>query len=412
MSLLKERYLDLPFIIVSGAVDEGIAVAAMKAGAHDFVTKGNLARLVPAVERELREARDRRERYRAQEELLESEIRYRALFENSSDAIIVCDPRASIVMANKAASRLTGYTVEELTRMNVSQITTEATFERAKARQKSPPPDRYGLVSQRHELQLIRKDGEERTVEAVTALITAGGQAAQIQTLLRDVTEERRARENLLRYAELVTQAQEEERKRVALELHDETAQDLSRLALDIDLLIGTGKGLDRDVTNRLEELRQRTAGILQGVRRFSQNLRLPVLEDFGLLSALQWLSEEFSNQSPLSCPVEVVGAPRRLSPHTELALFRIAQEAVNNARKHADATQVVIRVEFGLDEVALHVRDNGKGFDMPKAPGDFARLGKLGMLGMHERAHLVNGECSVSSQKGAGTIVTVRVMD
>ncbi|NQT48035.1 MAG: PAS domain S-box protein [Chloroflexi bacterium] len=412
LDLLKRRGLALPFIIVSGAVGEETAVSAMKAGAHDFIAKSNLTRLIPAVERELREAEERRERQRAQRELLESEIRHRTLFENSSDAIVVCDMRGNIITANKATEKLSGYLTEELTKMNMSQITPAWSFTRARGRQGRQSDKAYGWISQHHELQLTRKDGTERTVEAVTGLINIGGQPAQIQALLRDVTEERQAQENVRRYAELVMQAQEDERKRIALELHDETAQDLSRLGLDIDLLISTRNDLGKDVIDRLEELRQRTRQILEGVRRFSQDLRLPVLDDFGLLSALQWLADDLSNQYALHSTVKVVGPPRRVSPPTELALFRIAQEALNNVRKHSEATEVVVRVEFDPEKVKLSVSDNGKGLEIPKTMSDLARLGKLGMLGMQERARLVNGTCSVRSEPDRGTTVTVEVAE
>lgn len=414
LKLLKEKGLDTPFIIVSGAIGEETAVSAMKAGAHDYVVKGKLARLVPAIERELREAHERQQHQRAQKALLESETRYRSLFENASDALLVHDMEGNIIMANRAIAKLTGYTIDELLNMNTSQLPGASKFKDTMEEWKIQAGNASGLISQVRELRITRKDGAERTVELVTSLLTHEGQPTAIQAMLRDITEERRTQEDMRTYGKLVTEAQEEERKRIARDLHDETAQELSRLGLDIDFLIsaGTKKGLPAEIVNQLERLRDETDHILRGVRRFGHDLRPPILEDFGLLMALQWLTDDLASQGVLSSSVEVLGTPRRLSPHTELVLFRIAQEALNNVRKHSQATRTVVSLEFGSGRVVLRVADNGHGFEVPQTAGDFARLGKLGILGMHERASLISGSCSIQSEKGKGTTVTVEVAE
>lgn len=413
LKLLTEKGLDIPFIIVSGAIGEETAVSAMKAGAHDYVMKGKLARLVPAIERELREAHERQQHQWAQKALLESETRYRSLFENASDALLVHDMEGNIAMANRAMAKLTGYNTEELLKMNISQLPGASSF-MGTTEWKNQPGNANGPVSQVRELRLRRKDGAERIVELVTSLLMHEAQPSAIQAMLRDITEERRTQEDMRIYAKLVTEAQEEERKRIARELHDETAQELSRLGLDIDFLIslGTKKDLPEEIVNQLERLRDQTDHILRGVRRFSHDLRPPILEDFGLLMALQWLTDDLADQGVLSSSVEVLGIPRRLSSHTELVLFRIAQEALNNVRKHSQATRTVVSLKFDSGRVTLSVADNGHGFDVPKAPSDFARLGKLGMVGMHERASLINGTCLIQSEKGKGTTVAVEVAE
>ena len=412
LQLLKDRELDAPLVIVSGGIGEETAVEAIKAGAHDCIMKGQMARLVPVIERELREAKERQERQRAQNALLESEMRYRTLFEHASDAILVHDMQGHIIMANRAMANLTGYTIDELLGMGVAELPMAAKFQTAMERQRGQIENSNGVISERREMQLTRKDGAERTVELVTTVLSREGEPSALQAIVRDITEERRAQENTRIYAKLVTEAQEDERKRIARELHDETAQELSRLGLDVDLLIGNKKGLPTGIASELEGIRREIAHILKGVRRFSQDLRPSVLEDFGLLVALQWVTDDVANENVLSSTVEVSGNPRRLSPHTELVLFRVAQEALSNVRKHSQATRAVVRLEFAPGKVILSVTDNGKGFEMPKATGDFARLGKLGVLGMHERAQLINGTCSVRSEPGKGTTVTVEVSE
>ena len=332
-----------------------------------------------------------------------------ALIDTAGALAVVLDKERQIVRFNRACQKLTGYSLDEVRGKHVWDLLlipeevepVKAVF---KAVQEGGSPNK-------HESYWVSKDGNRRLISWLnTALPTQQGSVEFVLCIGTDITDQRRAEENMRIYAELLTEAQEEERKRIARELHDETAQELSRLALDIDFLIATPKGLPEDMITRLEELRGRIDTILQGVRRFSHDLRPSLLEDFGLLVALQWITDNLTNRYMLSSSVEVVGTPRRLSPHTELVLFRIAQEALNNVRKHSRATKAQVRLEFSPEKVSLSITDNGQGFAMPQAIGDFVRLGRLGILGMQERARLINGTFSVQSEVGKGTTVTVEV--
>jgi PAS domain S-box-containing protein len=332
-----------------------------------------------------------------------------ALIDTAGALAVVLDKERQIVRFNRACQKLTGYSLDEVRGKHVWDLLlipeevepVKAVF---KAVQEGGSPNK-------HESYWVSKDGNRRLISWLnTALPTQQGSVEFVLCIGTDITDQRRAEENMRIYAELLTEAQEEERKRIARELHDDTAQELSRLALDIDFLIATPKGLPEDMITRLEELRGRIDTILQGVRRFSHDLRPSLLEDFGLLVVLQWITDNLTNRYMLSSSVEVVGTPRRLSPHTELVLFRIAQEALNNVRKHSKATKAQVRLEFSPEKVTLSITDNGQGFAMPQAIGDFVRLGRLGILGMQERARLINGTFSVQSEVGKGATVTVEV--
>ena len=408
LKMVAERGLDLPFIIVSGAIGEDIAVAAMKAGAHDYVMKGNLARLLPAIERELREAKERQGRRRAEKALGESETRYRNLFNTASDAIFVRDLEGNIVEVNQAASALTGYTVAELAEMNIADLLTRKSFEIVMERQRMQMVDE--ITSQPYELELIKKDGSRAVIESLARVITDDGQPVAVQAMVRDVTQQKRWRENMLFYISEITRAQEEERKRIARELHDETAQELATLLLDIDAVSKTRDYLSEEMKQLLERLRGRTDSILDGVRRFSYELRPGMLDDLGLIPALETLVEELNREGSINARIEVLGSEQRLSSETELVLFRIVQEALRNIRRHSQATKAVVRVDFAGSEVMISVADNGSGFELPEILGDFAAGGKLGLLGMYERARLLGGSFLVESQMGHGTKVTVTV--
>jgi len=410
LKLTQQKGLDIPFIIVSGVIGEETAVAIMKAGAHDYITKGNLARLTPAIEREIREAKSRREKRQAEKDLLKSEVRYRNLFENASDAVIVYDSKGNITMANQAMARFTGYGLDQLLMMSLSQLLAPSSLQYALEMPYGNFADSDEDVIQSHELQVVTKDGAERTVQWVTSVIYTEEHATVLQAVLRDITAEKQERENARIYTMLVTRAQEDERKRISRELHDETVQQLCSLGFDIDLLIGQRGRQNKEITAGLHKLRQKLDQVSQGVRRFSQELRPAVLEDFGLLDGIRWLVDDVSSQYGINSSLKIEGKPRRLSPQVELILYRITQEALNNVRRHSQATETAVRFEFAADKVTLTVTDNGRGFKMPETKAGFVQQGNLGILGMYERAFLVNGSCSVQSEVGKGTKVIVEV--
>ena len=217
-------------------------------------------------------------------------------------------------------------------------------------------------------------------------------------------------RENLDFYLQQVTRAQEEERQRIARELHDETAQELIAIARQLDGIVSRNKNLSVQDISQLEALRAQADRTLDGVRRFSQDLRPSVLDDLGLLPALEWLSSDVSQHLGINVEMNVVGSARRFTPEVELLLFRIAQEALRNVWKHSGASKAWVIVEFGNDKTVLTIKDNGKGFKLPESIGGLAATGKLGLVGMQERARLLNGNLTVQSEPGGGTTVTAVV--
>lgn len=216
--------------------------------------------------------------------------------------------------------------------------------------------------------------------------------------------------ENMRFYVTQITRAQEDERKRIARELHDETAQTLVALSRRLDALLTSPRRLAEPTREHLEELRQMTEGILQGVRHFSQDLRPPTLDDLGLLPTLEGLITSLMEQDGIEAELKVVGTQRRLPPEAELVLFRIAQEALNNVKKHSKASKVITTVEFTDGQVRITISDNGRGFELPDRTGGLAATGKFGLIGMQERAQLLGGTLTVRSELGQGTTVVVDV--
>lgn len=212
----------------------------------------------------------------------------------------------------------------------------------------------------------------------------------------------RQEQEMLTRYVRLVTKAQEEERRRLARDLHDGTAQQLAMLVRDLKQHVGK-RG---DPTGTLHD---KASEILEEVRRVARDQRPPLLDDLGLAAALEWLVDEVRDRSTAGVELTMTGSVRRLPAEVEVTLYRIAQEALRNAERHADAES--IQISLGFDgELALTIEDDGRGFNMPHTAGDHVRRGRLGLMGMQERSELIGGTIEVRSMPGEGTAITVRV--
>ena len=344
--------------------------------------------------------------HKVAEQLRVSEEKYRELFQNAHDAIWVHDMDGDIVSANAAASRLTGYEVEELFRMNVKSFLSGESLALAKdvrAKLLKGEP-----VVQPYEQKLITKEGAEAVLKLTTNMVGVDGKPVGFQHIARDVTQEKRMQDSLRFYLGQITMAQEEERKRIARELHDETIQALVVLARQLDDIISVSNDLAFDKRRLLENLRQQADDIMADVRRLSQDLRPPALDRLGLVPALEWLASDIGKHSGIDVEVRVQGVSRRFSPEVELVLFRVAQEALRNAWKHAQAIGVNVTVEFGDRKTQITVKDNGKGFDLPETTGDLVKQGRLGLAGMQERIQLVGGNLRIESRLGEGTMVVI----
>jgi signal transduction histidine kinase len=216
--------------------------------------------------------------------------------------------------------------------------------------------------------------------------------------------------ENMRFYARKITQAQESERKRIARELHDDTIQSLIGLTRQIEALTTTEATLPENAALRLRNLQEATGNVIQRVRRFSQDLRPSILDDLGLLPTLEELTTELNRQDGLQSEFRIIGEERRLSSEAELTLFRIAQEALNNVRKHAHAAKVVTTMEMSASAVQMIIHDDGRGFKPPTLADHPAAASRLGLIGMHERARLMNGTLVIDSAPGQGTKIIVNV--
>lgn len=222
-----------------------------------------------------------------------------------------------------------------------------------------------------------------------------------LDAMARKVSAAQNAMQN---YITAITRGQEDERLRLARELHDDTIQSLIALQQRIEM---THKALSKDpalAATRMEELKTLLADTLASVRRFVSDLRPTSLADLGLIPALEILARQANAR------FQIIGEEKRLDAERELALYRIVQEALRNVAKHAQAKNVAVTISFDAHEVTATIEDDGVGFAAPDEPKAYAPAGHFGLMGMQERAQLFNGNVYVKSERGKGTKVVAFV--
>ncbi len=214
------------------------------------------------------------------------------------------------------------------------------------------------------------------------------------------------AQESLRGYIGAITAGIENERLSLARELHDDTLQTLIALQQRIQLASRGTRGKDESLRAVQEQVQQ----TITNLRRMVRGLRPIYLEDLGLPAALEMLVKENAQAAGIEIGFRVEGVERRLTPESELALFRITQEALSNVSRHAAAGQAHVEIQYLPDCVALTVQDDGKGFQPPESPAEFARRGHFGLVGMAERAEIIGARLAIRSVPGQGTELRVEV--
>lgn len=212
-------------------------------------------------------------------------------------------------------------------------------------------------------------------------------------------------------YTVHVLKAQEDERRRIARELHDDPTQTLLVVANRTQALVDDGLDAQApDKRKELEWIRDTAISVSEELKRICLDLRPSVLDDLGLIAALRWIVAETNRTGTVQTSIEVAGSEIKLSPEREVTLFRIVQEALNNIRRHSEASAASVRVQFSEEQVRITISDNGKGFAAEKILNEINSGSKLGLRGMKERTHLLNGSIEISSDPGRGTLIIVEM--
>jgi PAS domain S-box-containing protein len=334
------------------------------------------------------------------------------VIETATDAIVVVDQTQHILLANPSAEAMFRCQPKEMLGAPLERFI-PARFRAAHAMH-IESFGATGATKRRMGGQSVlfglRADKEEFPIEAsISQLLEDGDHLYTV--ILRDVTERQRLQDALERsHSELrdlssaLQSIREEERKRVARELHDDLGQSLAALRMDLAILKGGLASVDGGLAHLVERMDQLLVSTVGSVRRIAADLRPKVLDELGLYPALQTLVGDFSERHRIGCELSASEDELPLDDTFATSLFRMTQEALNNVAKHAQATAVAIHIETDAEGLVLTVRDNGKGM-----PTDGSRKPKsFGLIGMRERAYILGGNLAVVSQPGAGTTVRI----
>jgi signal transduction histidine kinase len=333
---------------------------------------------------------EQRARRRAEDALQAARVaesRYRVLFEEQPAPVIISDSAGMVAEVNAAAMRLFGRTaagssVRELLTVGVAAVLTE-----------DPPC-----------LQLRNPDGEEELFIPTAHVLTSGDGSRMVQIVLTNVTEQHRRREEQQAFAGRLLAVQEEQRRRVAHELHDDPLQSLIFLTRELDELSDDPE-LPTKLVDKVLRDSALSTGVATSLRKVIRGLRPPILDDLGVVSAFRQLAEESRRRSGLDIDLKIHGKETRLSPELELTAYRVVQESLSNVMRHAGARRVSIRLRFG-EQVVVTVTDDGCGIQAPLAASPDDSPGGFGLLGMRERVNLTGGTLDVKPRRPHGTVV------
>lgn len=341
-------------------------------------------------------------RKRVEVALRESEERYRELFENARDAIYVHDLEGNYIRVNRATEALTGYEREEIIGHNFVEF---VAAEHVRYGHKSFYAKLAKQGETAFEVDVIAKDGRRVPVEVRTRAIYENGVMVGVQGTARDITERKLAQDALQMFSRQLIEAQEDERRRISRELHDQIGQILTAIKMNLHTLQqGRYTSESCYVKDNIEAVDE----ALRLVRDLSVDLRPPVLDDFGLVTALCWYVDRYTKRTGLEVDVviELPDHNQRFSRHLETACFRIAQEALTNIVRHAQASQVLLQLVKDGNVLLLSIKDDGMGFDLESLRKRAPRAATLGLISMQERAHAAGGTIEIDSAISKGTEV------
>lgn len=331
-------------------------------------------------------------------------VEYRAVFEASPDGILVVDEQGRIRDLNPQAEELFGYGRAELVGEPVETLVPEGarsvhTREReAYVRNPEPRPMGIGM-----ELTGLRKDGREFPVEISLSPLRRGeDDGLLVIATVRDVSQRKRLRA----FGAGALHAAEEERRRIARELHDDVAQRVATLIIRLRLAQREAVSEEREAM--FEGIREELLECSEAIRRLARGLRPPALEDAGIATAIRAHVRERLGHEEIEVSLDAEPVDGALDDDVKLALYRIVQESLSNVVRHAGAGRVRISVRRADGEILAEVEDDGSGFSFA---GEVDGSGeRLGLLGMQERANIIGGRLEISTEPGSGTLVRVRV--
>ena len=343
------------------------------------------------------------------EELDEARQKLAGIIDSAMDAVITVDEGQRIILFNAAAEQVFGLPRAEALGLPLTDLMPQRFRE-----SHGTHLQRFGAsggttrrMGGQRVVMGLRRNGEEFPLDASISQLQMHGHRFYT-VILRDVTERERAeqalvssRQELHEIATASAAAREQEKGRIARELHDELGQQLTALRLDIDF-VGLAAGADPAIAAKVAAMRALVDATVVATRRIASDLRPMLLDDLGAVPAIEWLVEQFGKRCGIPVSLAVDPPDLELAGAQATSAYRIVQEALTNVARHAQATDVRVMLRRTGDELVLAVQDDGRGFDLAAA----RRPNAFGLVGLRERAYLVNGRITIDSAPGEGTRV------
>jgi PAS domain S-box-containing protein len=350
------------------------------------------------------------ERRRTDEALRESEERFRAAFAHAAVGMALTTLEGRFLQVNPAYCAITGYSVEELTQRDFGTITHPDDLPENLRLMKNLVSG--AVPSFFIEKRYVRKDGSTVWVRnSVSTTRDSQGRPMHMVALVEDITERKRADQHLRELSGRLLRLQDEERRRLARELHDSTAQELAALGINLSLIEARSAGLDEKARQALADSRALTDQATREVRTLAYLLHPPLLDEVGLSSAIRWYVDGFTKRSGIDVSLELPDDLGRMPVDVETTVFRIVQEALTNVHRHSASPTASVRIARDATGLTLEVRDEGKGMrTVPqfRLERGIAGLG-VGIAGMRERVRQLGGALDIRTSD-AGTSVHVRL--
>ncbi|MDD5141670.1 MAG: ATP-binding protein [Verrucomicrobiales bacterium] len=335
-----------------------------------------------------------------------AEHAYRMLIESMNEGALTLTADKTILYANQCFARMVKCPLEQVTGSSFRRFLSEE--DRATLR---PLMKRSAKSGSKIPVLLHAGDGSLiPALLSIRELANEGSKDVIIGMVVTNMTEARRNEEMLRTLTHRVVQAQEAERRFVALELHDNITQLLCAVLVRSQALANKLSPHDGSAKREAVKLRELLGQTAEEVERISRNLRPSVLDELGLVAVLRDTSTEFAERTGVSVKLACVQLTARLPADTELALYRVLQEALKNVEKHASARHVTVYLTKLGDLVQLTIKDDGIGFNPDHHPARQKRKGGLGLLGMRERTTYVGGTLNVKSAPGKGTTILAQI--
>lgn len=415
LKLIDEAELDIPLIIIAAPEDRKLGLRAIQSGARDLVDTDRLERLLPAIEREISQAGHRADHRAALDMLKESENRFRALASNLPGMLFQLRRDANgefrFYFVSEGCQKLFGHKQHELMASSRRFFDAFDGDEKRRLEEALRYSADHGTLLNWEGRTRGRSRPKWINLRSTPHILDGG--AVEWQGIATNVThskdieaELRGSRQQLAELSSHLEAVKEEERERIARDIHDELGSILVRLKIEVALLATKlpedAAGL-REKTHSIEELLDQS---MSTASRVARELRPGILKEFGLPAAIECQAEDFSQRSGISCRVQCDEENIEPDPDTSLALFRIAQEALTNVAKHAHASLVVMRLRRERGNILLDIRDNGRGI----SAADMLKPKSFGLRGIRERVLSLGGEFSIEPVDNGGTHIMLRV--